>query len=98
MQAHFWSFADFALAFSQALVIRYLAALENAPERPGRNPDGGLHTHEERTYSSRGARSLPSGGLPIRGSRSKPWRRTANKRRGSGSNRGAAGRRVSELR
>jgi len=95
----FWSFADFALAFSQALSFdRPLPGIRDGPEQQGRNPDGGLQANEARTYSSGGAGSLPFGGLPVRSSRSKPWRRAANERRGTGPNRGAAGRRVPQLR
>src|ERR1035437_8280001 len=40
----------------------------------GRNPDGGLRANEAHTYSGHGAGSLPSGGMPVRGSRSRSRR------------------------
>ena len=89
-RSRFWSFANFAIGFSQALSCDPLPlGIENGPEQRGRNPDGGLHANEARTYRVRGAGSLPSGGLPVRGSRSESGCRAANERRRPGSNRGA---------
>ena len=100
MQSPFFGgFADFALAFPKPQVsIGPFPALEM-----GRRNKGGIsmevYTQMKHVrIAAVVSRSLPFGGLPVRGSRSKPWRRAANECRGPRSNRSATGRRVPELR
>src|ERR1039458_6404747 len=97
----FLSFAELAIGFSQApsCHLRTTGAAGNQTQSwRGAECRWRLHANEACTYRGHGAGSLPSGGMPVRGSRSKSRGCAAIKRRGSGSNRGAAGRRVPEFR